>query len=365
MKFNNKKVLIVPLDWGLGHATRCIPVIRYFLQANWAVTIAASGKQAALLQAEFPQLDLLSVPGYGIRYSKKRIFLPFILLLQVPRILLSIKKEHRWLQEAIATHGFDLVIADNRYGLHTHSIPCVFVTHQLCIKAPFRWLERMIQKLNFRYIRQFNECWIPDTREEGLSGVLAHSSQPYPFPVRYLGTLSRFEKKAPGASTHTLLFLVSGPEPQRSILEQKILRQLHFVNVPTLIVRGLPGSNEIMQAPPHISIVNHLEGAALETAMNNAAFIISRSGYTTIMEIASLQKKSILIPTPGQTEQEYLGKYLASKKYALTLSQEQLDLSLLIHTATAFQYAPFPVTTGHLDDALSAFLQQYFPGTHS
>ena len=144
--FNIEKVLVSPLDWGLGHATRCIPIINALLHNGYEVLVATNGKQLSLLQQEFPQLQFLKLKGYNISYAKKKWLLPFKIAVQVPKILSSIKNEHIWLDKIIDEHKIDLVISDNRFGLHSKKVPCVFVTHQLTIKASIGWLERIMQK---------------------------------------------------------------------------------------------------------------------------------------------------------------------------------------------------------------------------
>jgi UDP:flavonoid glycosyltransferase YjiC (YdhE family) len=198
-KFNIQKVLIAPLDWGLGHATRCIPIIKALVNNGYTVSIAAEGAQANLLQNEFPNLVILPLKGYRVRYSKSKWALPFRLLWQVPKLLQIIRYERNWLANTIKEHNIDLVISDNRYGLSSKTIPCIFITHQLTIKMPFAWLEKQVQQINYRYINRFTRCWVPDV----LGGVTAAGklSHPASLPntkIQYTGLLSRFQKRAVG-----------------------------------------------------------------------------------------------------------------------------------------------------------------------
>ncbi len=336
--FNIRKILIAPLDWGLGHATRCIPIIRALNANGYEVIAAAEGPQAHLLQTEFPSLKILPLPGYRIRYSKSKWGLPFRLLMQLPRLRNIIKKENHWLNRAISEHHIDLVISDNRYGLYSKKIPCIFITHQLTIKAPFEWLEKVIQRINYSYINQYNDCWVPDVAGEvNAAGVLSHPLILPRTEVHYIGLLSRFQLH-PVTKKYDYTILLSGPEPQRTLLENKLLAELPGVKGNILLVRGKPGSAEIIQSADHIEIQNHLPGFALQEVLLQSEYIISRSGYSTVMELLSLQKKSILIPTPGQTEQEYLAKKLQSEHVCMRVEQNELNCVEHFAMAKTFVY---------------------------
>lgn len=358
-KFNKRRVLIAPLDWGLGHATRCIPVIKAFQARGWEVLIAAEGAVEHMLRKEFPLLQFLSLAGYRVKYSRSRWTLGINLALQAPRLMRLIRKEQAWLQDAILRHDINLVISDNRFGLYTDKIPCIFLTHQLQIKAPFRWMEKMLKDLNYKYISRYTECWVPDAEVNSLAGELSHPSELHPFPLRFIGPLSRFRKQM-AALRYKYAFILSGPEPQRSLLEKKILAGITTLQGNILLVRGKPGSNEKLDLPANITVHNHMEGADLEKALNSAEFIISRPGYTTVMEIAALQKPSLMIPTPGQTEQEYLGRYLMRRGLVYCVRQEKFSLPSSITQAVAFPFTPFAVTPNMFDVVLDDFLHRYF-----
>jgi UDP-N-acetylglucosamine transferase subunit ALG13 len=336
-----KKLLVAPLDWGLGHATRCVPVIRDLLNSACEVWLAGEGAQEKLLREEFPSLPFLPLKGYRIKYGKSGF--TGKILLQIPSILKSIKDENKWLKEQVTKYGFEAVISDNRYGLYHEKIFSVFITHQLFIKSSLgKWSEKILQQWNYKLISRFNECWVPD--EEGknnLAGELSHPAKLPSVPVKYIGALSRFSPFSPlgdgGVKDH-LLIILSGPEPQRTILENKVVDQI--VNYPATasIVRGLPGEKNIIPSTNSIHFYNHLSSEELNSEAMKAEFIISRSGYSTIMDIAALQKKSILIPTPGQTEQEYLADHLMKKQFAFCVDQNSLSLLKNVEEARNFEY---------------------------
>ena len=334
-----KKLLVVPLDWGLGHATRCVPVIRDLINNNCEVWLAGEGAQENLLREEFPSLPFLPLKGYRIKYAKNGF--TGKLLLQIPSILRSIKEENKWLKEQVGKYGFDAVISDNRYGLHHENVSSVFITHQLCIKSSLgKWSEKILQKWNYKFINGFNECWVPDQAgENNFAGELSHPAKLPTIPVNYIGSLSRFEKKKIDEIKKHLLIILSGPEPQRTILENKVIDQIVNYPATATIVRGMPGEKNILPSTNTIHFYNHLSSEELNDEAMKAEFIISRSGYSTIMDIAALQKKSILVPTPGQTEQEYLAAYLMKKQFAFCVDQGSFSLVKNIEEARNFEYS--------------------------
>ena len=358
------RILVAPLDWGLGHATRCIPVIYELLQQECEVWIAAEGAQEALLKQEFPGLSFLSLPGYRVKYGHSAGSTVWNILFQTPKIVRAIKRENEWLEKTVREHHFDAVISDNRYGLHHPTIPSIIITHQLLIKTNLgKWPENFLQKRNYKYINLFSECWVPD--EEGdrnLAGDLSHPRTNPAIPIKYIGPLSRFKKTGElnnmSSETGDLLIILSGPEPQRSILEEKIIKDIVHYDGKATVVRGLPGNLNLIPSTNSIKFYNHLPAEALNKEMNNAGYIISRSGYSTIMDIQRLSKKAILIPTPGQTEQQYLARYLHEKKMALSIPQNSFSLSDALQQARSFRYTiENSKEESHLGPVISLFIR--------
>ncbi|MBC7936863.1 MAG: glycosyl transferase family 28 [Rhizobacter sp.] len=304
------RVLISPLDWGLGHATRIITIVEILQKYDVQVLIAAEGAAALLLQTEFPGIKILSLKGYRVRYSRSKKNFIFKLAGQLPGIFASIKRENRWLKKVVMDHKIDAVISDNRFGFYHRSIPSVYITHQLFIETGKKWMNDLAQKIHYKYINRFTECWVPDF-EEGitLAGKLSHPEKLPNVPVSYLGPLSRFKKEKENISDQ-LLIILSGPEPQRTIWEKEILQQVKKIPGSVILVRGLPGNDEKIAAPANLTIYNHIPARELNTLILRSAVILSRSGYSTVMDLFALQKAALLVPTPGQSEQEYLADYL-------------------------------------------------------
>lgn len=359
--YRKLRILVVPLDWGLGHATRCIPVISELTARGADVWLAGEGHQKALLKSEFPTLSFLDLAGYRVQYAKSALGLLKNLLFQTPKILRRIKEENKWLNNAISQYKFDAVISDNRYGLYHTITPCIFITHQLKIKSPLgTWSENILQKRNYKYINRFTACWVPDMElQEKLAGDLSHPEKKPGTSVHYIGSLSRFKVTGVTENKNQLLIVLSGPEPQRTLLENKIIEAIGHYHHHAVIVRGLPGSTTLVPSTNMIKFYNHLPAEQLNKEMEAAEYVISRSGYSTIMDIAALQKKSILVPTPGQTEQEYLGKYLMKNKMAFTVAQKDFNLDEALFSAKNFNYMPFPVTaTENLKKTIHDFFSQ-------
>lgn len=336
----NKKVLIAPLDWGLGHATRCIPIIKILLQKECNVLIAADGPHKVLLQEVFPQLEFLDLKGYGIRYATKNML--FHLAQQLPNFLKTVKEENEWLDKTIDEYGIDLVISDNRYGLWSTKIPCIFITHQLQLSVPIfiKWAEKIIQRRLYALVEKFSLCWIPDVANQinNLSGKLGHPSKMPHIPVRYIGPLSRFENALPQEKKYLLMVCLSGPEPQRSLFESMVLSQLKNIDGHVILVRGKPGSEENLPQEKNLTIVNHLSTIEMQQAFTASSYILSRCGYTTLMDMQALGCKCIYVPTPGQTEQEYLGKRLQDFGMAVVFKQHGFNLKKSLAAAEAFNY---------------------------
>ena len=361
--YDSLKVLIAPLDWGLGHATRCIPIIKELLNQRCEVIVAASGPQRALLQGEFASLTFVELPRYGLRYGKNRALTVLRIIGSIPKILIGVKLEKAWLKRFVGTEGPDLIISDNRYGLAMPGVFCVFMTHQLLIKTPFGpYADRLLQRLNYRFIRRFSRCWVPDIAgDEALAGELSNPVQMPAIPVRYISWLSRMQRpvaemsiresaatrERARESTGTyegaglgdgagVLVLLSGPEPQRTLLEKRILRQAADCPDRIVLVRGLPGGGPVVKdAPGCVVVYDHLPAAALEQEMSRAMLVVARSGYSTIMDLVRLDKRALLVPTPGQTEQEYLGRYLAAKGWAACVRQKDFLLAEALRIAAA------------------------------
>ena len=325
-----KRILIAPLDWGIGHATRCIPIIKALISNNFEVVIAADSRPLYLLSTEFPKLEIIRFEGYEIKYSN---YLPMSIsiLLQAPKIWINIKKENKVINDIILDYKIDGVISDNRFGLYTEKIPCVFITHQLEIQSPF--FTKTIQNINYRYINNFDACWVIDGQEINLAGKLS-ITKILPNNTIYIGPQSRF-KHQETEKKYDFLAIVSGPEPQRTTLEKGLIKALKERKEKSLIVLGKPELNNSKKMG-NLTIKSHLNAIDLNKVILESNLIICRPGYSTIMDLSKLNKKAFFIPTPGQTEQEYLAKLFKQKKICYFQEQDQFDLQKAVEESQRF-----------------------------
>ena len=304
------KVLVCPLNWGLGHATRCVPLVRRLLADGHEVVLVSDGFPLEFLRQQFPELRFIELPSYSIRYSAGKTQV-LAMLWNLPSIISGIYKEHKWLNTLLQREHVDQVISDNRFGLWNRKTKSIYITHQLMIKMPLalKWLEPLAWFLHRLLILQYDECWIPDVAgPENLSGDLSHK---YPLSrnSRFIGPLSRFENnKAMAEINYHNVSVLSGVEPQRSIFEHELTQRFQHSHQKTLIVCGQPAAASRTYHVGDVTLVSHLPDGELASLLKGAKKIISRSGYSSIMDLKALDclKKAELIPIPGQTEQEYL-----------------------------------------------------------
>lgn len=332
------RILVCPLDWGLGHAARCIPLIRALLSAGHHVRVGAAGGGLELLRSEFPDLDVFAFPGYRVSYARRPwAFLP-VLIGQAPRILMGLKQEGNRLRRILAEKPSDLVISDGRYGLKIPGIPCILITHQIAFRVPGRfpgrgWAEGLALRLNLAWLRRFDRVWIPDFDGPlSLAGSLSRPREPE-LNLEWIGPLSRFGTQADFVGVKVdIAAVISGPEPQRSLFESGLRAELGKLSGTRVLVRGLPGASGIRNGLDEIragelNVFDHLPGKALARLMADARLLVARSGYTTVMELAALGASApILVPTPGQSEQEHLAAHLETKGACIRMEQDSLDL---------------------------------------
>jgi len=317
---------------------------------QWEIVLAGEGSPAELLNPEFPNLRLIPLPGYSITYPKTGKWLILHLITQIPKIIRIIRYEKKWLTNLLRKEEFDFIISDNRYGLNSKDCFSILITHQLrIISGMGKSIDTLLKKMLYPLIHRFNQCWVPDSESESnIAGLLSH---PYILPknVKYIGPLSRLNA-VESTQQKDILVLLSGLEPQRTQLEKKLLEQLSQLDLPVTFVRGIPvegtrdegqwtmgkgkGNRETFnpttqnsQPTTHNPQLNFMTTSELEKALPNYSIVICRSGYSSIMDLLKVQKKAILIPTPGQTEQEYLAKRLSEMGVFASQDQENLNLS--------------------------------------
>ncbi|MDB9963884.1 glycosyltransferase [Vicingaceae bacterium] len=321
-----KKILVAPLNWGLGHATRCVPIIRELQRQKAEVIIGGDGMALAYLEVEFPELASISIPDLKIRYPKSGGFLLYFAI-RITRLYSHVRKENAVLKKLVRQHNIDGIISDNRYGLYHAQKPSVLITHQLYIETPSfkRTVRGMVRKL----IAKFSICWVPDIAgSDNLSGRLSHSERLIP-KTEFISLLSRFSApKKEKEIQRRALAVLSGPEPYRSQLEAILIKELRKLKCNALIVRGvITEKNKRIKISNQLEIVDYLTTDELRAESEKSEFILSRSGYSSIMDLVAMHQKALLIPTPGQNEQEYLAQHLNSHPLFVFSSQDKLNLA--------------------------------------
>ena len=318
-----RKIIIAPLNWGLGHATRCVPIINLLLKNQFTPIIASDGDVLALLQNEYPDLEFIELPSYGISYAKN---LKTSLLLQMPKIIKAVRVEKKVIKKYIENNlGVIGIISDNRFGVRSSKVPSVYITHQINV---FSGLTTVISsKIHQKIIKKFDECWVPDSDDSGLSGLLSKTENNV-LKIKYIGVLSRF-KKENLPIINKVLIVLSGIESQRVLLEKKMLDEFKSYQGAVVLVQGKIVAEQTVKVENGIKIYNFLLSSDLEREINQSELIVCRSGYSSIMDLAVLAKKAFLIPTPNQPEQEYLAKHLKVKGFAPYCKQQDFNIQLL------------------------------------
>ncbi|HMW40306.1 MAG: hypothetical protein K1X68_11810 [Saprospiraceae bacterium] len=317
-----RTVLLAPQHWGLGHVTRSIPVIRYFVAKGWRVLLASSGAGAALLKREFPDLPVFELPDYGILYPSRNMY--WNMAIQLWQMHKAIWLEKRAIAKICSAHQVDLVVSDARLGAAQRGVKSVIITHHLHFPLPLKLFEWFADNWMRFFYMQFDEIWVPDYgSEKNLSGDLSHlfkSRKHY-----FIGALSRF-RKMPVTPRYDLCFMLSGPEPQRTLLEQKILQQIGELGpCRAILIRGTEHGDPL-PAMPLLEVVPLATSEVLNEIMCASELIVCRSGYSTLLDLSVIGGRALLIPTPGQPEQEYLARELQRKQLFFTVSQDALDL---------------------------------------
>ena len=317
-----KKIIIAPLNWGLGHATRCVPIIKELQKSNFTPVIASDGTALQFLIKEFPSLEFFELPSYKISYGRN---LKWSLIRKIPTIVRAVHKERLLIQEYIHQNPNVVgIISDNRFGCYYTKIPSVYITHQLNVLSGF--LTPVTSFFHRRVIRKYNECWIPDEENSVYSGKLSRSSKN--LNQKYIGVLSRFKKQELPQDIDVLI-LLSGPEPNRTQLEIKLTSIFKTSSKKVYLIQGIVEKTQKTTKENQLTIVNFMLTKQLEHTLNLSKMVICRAGYSSVLDLVSLRKKALLIPTKFQNEQEYLAEYLQQKGYFSFVKERKVNKNTL------------------------------------
>lgn len=331
------RILFGVLDWGMGHITRSIPIIKELLDKGVEVFPAASGRGAHVLKSHFPNLEILNLPPYSVNYFKNPLWLG--LVQQLPKINRVIREEHQLAKKWAKIYAFDHIISDNRLGLRSPEVHSIYMTHQLRLKQG--GLSNLASRCHAYFYSQFDEIWVPDAPESPLSGSLSNHKNNHLPPIHFVGHPSRFsyaeERLTPDGD---IVFLLSGPEPLRTQWEQELIEQAQ--NLQEHSFHLIRGSQEGPAISPtaNVKVDDWLSGEDLENALRSSALIIARSGYSTLLDLVNIPKPLVVFPTPGQGEQLYLAEYLSEKGQVLMADAKHFDIKKLIVEAKKFNGRP-------------------------
>lgn len=330
-------VLVCPMEWGLGHTVRLVPVIEQALSLGWQVILGADGMALDFLRDRFPALPWVRIPFYPVRYAATRRFF-LTLLSQLPGIIRAVRHNRNQLKALVTEKKIDLVITDHRYGMTHPDIPTVFITNQLWLKAPkgLSWGEPLVYSIHKRILRKFTQIWIADFAEApGLTGKLTHPRKlpkqaHYVDPISRLGTI---EPKDPGWGPVDQLAIISGPEPQRTLLEREVSGLFKTLPGRSVILKGKPSSGHLIEKPSSSTVPKasseiiecaHAPDETIAWLLKNARTIVCRPGNSSLSDLLTLGRTALLVPTPGQTEQEYVAQSLTERGYFLSCQQGKL-----------------------------------------
>jgi hypothetical protein len=351
------KILFAVASWGLGHATRDLPLINRMLECGHDVTIISSARALALLKRELGnRCTFLEWPDLPLSLSKSAPLFYAKFTLSLPLACRAIVLENRALQRLLKGRGFDRIISDSRFGIRSPHVASYQLTHGLRFIAPRRnpLLEFAMEYIYRRCYGRVNRFVVPDFESNSLSGDLSHNLRfVRPDEVQYVGILSgvRLQQLRQDIDCYVS---ISGPEPQRSILEEIILRQVYDVPGRVIVSLGKPDEAYRTWTRGRVTVHTYVNRYEQNELMNRARLVVSRSGYTTMMELAELGKRALLIPTPGQTEQEYLADLHRRRGTFYSVPQKRLDLPRDILIAGEYPgYVPEHTT----DESIARFMQ--------
>ncbi len=321
--YPSKSIIYGVLNWGLGHATRSCPLIDYIISLNKKLTIASDGIALRFLQKRYPKIKFITLDSYNIDYRSNSLW--YNTFRQGPKIWKAINSERKKLLHLSIRDDYDLIISDGRLGFRHNKVPSYLISHQITIPLKDKILSPLINYINHKNIRKFSEIWVPDFQDRILSGDMSKSSN---HKVQYIGPLSRFNSKvssnADQQKKYVIAAILSGPEPKRTELEKKIIQLFKGRKGRFLIVRGTE-DQRIYNKIENIDFIPLANEAILLDIFNKAENILSRSGYSSIMDYYIMGIKAILIPTPNQPEQEYLGKLHQQSKLFTVISEKNLN----------------------------------------
>lgn len=322
------KIIYGVCSWGLGHATRSLPVIRKLIEEDNELTIISNDRSLELLKKELgEEIDYFDIQDYPMLLSENSRQFMAKSIVYWPSFIARMESGLQSLKKILENKKYDRIISDGRYDIYSRKIPSFFISHQMRIMNPLRikMFERGSEIFNLFFFKRFAGVIVPDYKEDSLSGELSHNlGRIDENKLHYVGALSDFKKKNAKKDIDYLIS-ISGPEPQRTMLEEIILKQVEGLDGNIVITLGKSENFEKF-VNKNVETRSFLTKEEREDYLNRAELIVSRSGYSTIMDLAVIGKKALMIPTPGQIEQEYLGYYHNNMGTFYSVNQNRIDV---------------------------------------
>lgn len=358
-----KRILVAVLDWGLGHATRCMPIINQLQRQGAEVLLAGSGASLALLRQQFPALKAHHLSPYNPSYPANTNMV-WAMAGQLPKFVKAIAAEQKEIDKLVQQEAIDVVISDNRYGCHTKHAKCYIIAHQLNILMPegWAWMQPIVNRFNHVQLAKFDGVWCPANDATFPEKLLQGHGK---LNMRFIGFLSRMQSvvsddggpMSDAKKEYAVTAICSGPEPQRGLLEEELTKQLSKLTVPSILVAGRVEKSEKRKVKGNCTIVNYMGSEELNKLMAQSTVIISRSGYSTVMDMMRMGNKAIFVPTPGQTEQEYLAEALMQQGIAYSAAQAELDVQIALKQYDSYAgFSKFAPENDLLTHAVSSIL---------
>ena len=336
-----------------------IPLINLLIEKGVEVVLASDGRALRLLEEEYPQLEIIELVSYDVIYSESESM--FVSMSkQTPKFLNNIRKEHNQIAQIITQKNINAVISDNRYGAWSDKVPSIFITHQVFIAIPdhLKILNPIVHKLNHYFINKYDQCWIPDfSGPENLSGDLSHKKSLPEKKIKFIGPLSRLQPNLDSTDNQKILILLSGPEPHRTRLEEILTAEALKIDNDVVIICGKTNQPKSIEQINNIKKVSFATTSEIQKYFDEAALIVCRAGYSSIMDLAATGKKAILIPTKGQTEQEYLAKHLKKNNVYYSNNQNCINLKSEIQKAKLYTGLRLELKNKILEKIVDEFLR--------
>jgi len=358
-----KTILVAALNWGIGHATRDMPIINRLLERGCKVILASDGAAASVWKREYPQLTVLELPSWNITYQRKGSFI-LKMATRAPGILKAIWEERAVVRDIVEKYDVDGIISDNRFGCWHRDLPTVFITHQIDMKMSkyLRWAEPFLYLFNKSQIKKYNEVWVPDfAGNVNLTGSLSHNHKPIK-NIKYIQPVSRFmdvwDGKFPEPK-YDVAAVISGVEPQRTMFEEALIEQMMaLTDLKVILVQGRSDRNEEKELRSGFTLRSFMATEELMNTFLQSKYIICRSGYSTILDLAVLKQTALMVPTPGQTEQVYLGKWLGKKNLIVAQDQRRFNIAQSMALLEKTKGFDFEIDDSDMNAAIDGFLKR-------